>query len=142
MKTKIISIVLALLLYACVPASTPSTETPSTNPNTPPTVEATVPIAGDLGFGKISGKVTDSATGALIAESVTCKHSSYTSKEADHCYGSANADQDGAFLFENIFFHDTDTIILIVDAAGYKPTSMKYISFTQPLLEADIKLSK
>jgi hypothetical protein len=113
------------------------------NTSTPSPVEATAPIPGDLGFGKISGKVTDSVSGALIAgATVTCKHFSYTSKESDRCNRSTTTDQDGNFLFENIFFHDTDTITLIVEATGYKPTTLKYASFTQPVLEADIQLSQ
>ena len=120
-----------------------STETPLVNTSTSAPVEATAPIAGDLGFGKISGKVIDLVSGAPIAgATVTCKHFSYTSKESDRCNRSTTTDQDGNFLFENVFFHDTDTITLIVEATGYKPTTLKYASFTQPVLEADIQLSQ
>jgi hypothetical protein len=113
------------------------------NTSTPSPVEATAPIPGDLGFGKISGKVADSVSGAPIAgATVICKHFSYTSKESDRCNRNTTTDQDGSFLFENVFFHDTDTITLIVEAAGYQSVSMKYASFTQPLLEADIQLSQ
>ena len=135
MKTKIIGMMMALLLSACVPLSPSPTETPS--------AEATIPIPGDLGFGKISGKVTDAATGLPISNAtVKCEHFSYTSREKDRCHGGTMTDQDGTFFFENVFFHDTDTITLIVEAAGYKSTSGKYASFTLPLLEADIQLSK
>ena len=119
------------------------TATPSEKISTSPGVESTALIPGDLGFGKISGKVTDSETGARIAGAkVTCKHFSYTSKESDRCNRNTTTDQEGSFLFENVFFHDTDTITLIVEATGYKPTTLKYASFTQPVLEADIQLSQ
>jgi Carboxypeptidase regulatory-like domain len=119
------------------------TATPSENISTSPGVESTVPIPGDLGFGKISGKVTESETGApIVGATVTCKHFSYTSKESDRCNRSTTTDREGSFLFENVFFHDTDTITLIVEATGYQPVSMRYASFTQPLLKADIQLSQ
>jgi hypothetical protein len=130
---------LILILVSCN-FPNPTLTAPSTE--TPP-VEPTASIPGDLGFGKLSGKVTDSVTGAPIAgATVTCKHFSYTSKESDRCNGNTTTDQEGNFLFENVFFHDTDTITLIVEAAGYKPASLKYASFTQPLLKADIQLSQ
>jgi len=117
----------------------PSRETPFVPSSTSPTA----PIPGDLGLGKISGKVTDSVNGTPIAGAmVTCKHFSYTSKESDRCNRSTTTDQEGNFLFEKVFFHDTDTITLIVEANGYQPVSLKYASFTQPLLEADIQLSQ
>jgi Carboxypeptidase regulatory-like domain len=140
-------LLLVLFLGSCnLPNPRPivsSTVTPSVNIRTSPAVESSAPIPGDLGFGKISGKVTDSVTAALIAgATVTCKHFSYTSKESDRCNRNTTTDADGSFLFENVFFHDTDTITLIVEAAGYKPVSLKYASFTQPLLKADIQLSQ
>jgi hypothetical protein len=130
---------LILLLVSCnFPNPTltaSSTETPSAEP--------TALVPGDLGFGKISGKVTDSVTGAPIAgATVTCKHFSYTSKESDRCNRETTTDPNGRFLFENVFFHDTDTITLMIEATAYKPTTLKYASFTQPLLKADIQLSQ
>jgi Carboxypeptidase regulatory-like domain len=138
---------LILILVSCnVPGPTliaAFTATPSQNISTSPGVEATAPIPGDLGFGKISGKVIDLVSDAPIAGAkVTCKHFSYTSKESDRCNRSTTTDQQGSFLFENVFFHDTDTITLIVEATGYNPTTLKYASFTQPVLEADIQLSQ
>jgi carboxypeptidase family protein len=149
MKRKPLQFILpiVLILVSCNlpnPTLTASaTATPSANVSTSSPVEPTAPIPGDLGFGKISGKVTDSVTGAPIAgATVTCKHFSYTSQESDRCNRSTTTDQDGSFLFENVFFHDTDTITLIIEASGYQPVSLKYASFTQPLLEADIQLSQ
>jgi len=98
--------------------------------------------AGDLGFGNVSGRVADAATGApLIGATVTCEHFSYTSNEADRCNRSTTTGQDGGFTFENIFFHDTDTITLTVEAAGYNSRTSKYNSFTQASLEVNIQLS-
>lgn len=148
MKTdslKFISLLILILASCNFPNRGPtftSTETPIAHTGIP-SLEATAPIPGDLGFGKISGKVKDSATGAPIAgAAVTCKHFSYTSKESDRCNRNTTTDQNGSFLFEKVFFHDTDTITLIVEASGYKPVSLKYASFTQPLLQADIQLSE
>ena len=149
MKRKPLQIILpiVLILVSCnLPnprLNDSTTETPLATTSTSPSAEPTAPIPGDLGFGKISGKVTDSVSGAPVAgATVTCKHFSYTSKESDRCNRITTTDQEGNFLFENVFFHDTDTIALIVEAAGYKPASMKYASFTQPRLEADIQLSQ
>jgi carboxypeptidase family protein len=123
--------------------STTETLFATTSTSSPADSTFPTPITGDLGFGKVSGQVTDSATGAPIAgATVTCKHFSYTSKESDRCNRNTTTDQEGSFLFENVFFHDTDTITLIIEATGYKPASLKNASFTQPLLESDIKLSQ
>jgi hypothetical protein len=106
------------------------------------TPTATPGPAGDLGFGQISGKVTDATTGApVIRATVTCEHFSYTSKESDRCNGSTTTDQGGYFRFEHIFFHDTDTVTLTAEADGYNSISSKYSSFTGPVLEAELQLS-
>src|ERR1044072_6754958 len=98
MKTKIIRTMMALLLSACMPLPPSPTETQA--------VEAPIPIPGDLGFGKISGKVTEGTTGLPISNAtVKCEHFSYTSREKDRCRRSTTTDQDGTFLFENVFFH-------------------------------------
>ncbi len=108
----------------------------------PSSIATDVRVVGDLGLGKVYGKVTDSVTGAPIAgATVTCEHSSYTSNEAERCNRSATTDQDGIFLFETILFHDTDRITLTIDAAGYNTTTVKQESFTQPIFEANIQLA-
>jgi hypothetical protein len=97
---------------------------------------------GDLGFGEVSGKVIDAATGApILGAIVTCEHFSYTSSEADRCNQSTTTDQEGNFRFEHVFFHDTDTITLTVEAVGYNSMSSKYSSFTRPVLEVELQLS-
>jgi hypothetical protein len=138
---------LALIFVSCNlsnpgPVST-STKTPFAITSASSPVESTAPIPGDLVFGEISGKVTDYATGVPIAgATVTCKHFSYTSKESDRCNRSTTTDQDGSYLLEYVFFHDTDTITLIVEATGYKPASLKPASFMLAVLKADIQLSQ
>ncbi|HEU0291307.1 MAG TPA: carboxypeptidase-like regulatory domain-containing protein [Anaerolineales bacterium] len=97
---------------------------------------------GDLGFGEVSGKVIDAATGApILGATVTCEHYSYTSNAAERCNRSTTTDQSGNFRFEHVFLHDTDTITLTVEAAGYNSTSSKYSSFTRPVLEVELQLS-
>ena len=128
-----------LILTACNLASPPPTPLSTATPF----VENTAPIPGDLGFGKITGQVTDAATGKPIpGADVKCEHFSYTSREKDRCHQTTTTDAEGNFLFERVFFHDTDTITLTVEADGYPATSQKYNAFTLPLLEADIQLSK
>jgi hypothetical protein len=129
---------LILFLVACNLAK-PQPPTPTADPPSPVT---TVPILGDLGFGTVSGKITEVSTGAPIAGAmVTCDHFSYVPKETDNCNRSTTTDSDGDFLFENVFFHDTDTITLTVQATGYTPVASKHSSFTLAFLEANIQLS-
>jgi len=129
--------VLILILVACNFANAVSTPTP--------VATATVtsnPLPGDLGFGDVTGKVTDAVTGLPIANAtVTCEHYSYTSKESDRCNRVTITDQDGVFLFEKIFFHDTDTIKLIVEAAGYQSGEIKQSFFTWNDWKVDVSLS-
>jgi len=100
------------------------------------------PSAGDLGVGKITGVVTDGSTGVSIADAtVTCTHFSYTTDTSKLCHQSVVTDAAGNFVFENIFFHDTDTITLTVQENEYNTFTAKYNSFTYPSLEANIQLS-
>lgn len=101
----------------------------------------TIPVAGDLGWGTIHGKVTDAASGApIVGAQVTCEHHSYTSPYP--CSGTALTNADGTYAFNNIFFHDTDTIKLTVLAPGYQNQDLTQASFTQPGLEANIFLKR
>lgn len=96
-------------------------------------------IAGDLGWGKIHGKITDAVTGAPIAgATVTCEHNSYTSPVT--CSGSATTNADGIYIFGTVFFHDTDTIKLSVQATGYQTQEITWTSFTMPDMETDFSL--
>jgi len=127
MNNKYLLVVISILLLACTAIGTP---TPTPGP------------AGGLGIGTIFGVVTDAATGAPIAgATVTCEHFSYTSNEELRCNRSTVTDQDGKFLFENIFFHDTDTITLTVNTSGYDATTFRQGFFTQPFFEANMELT-
>jgi len=98
------------------------------------------PIAGDLGLGKIHGKITDTATGEpIVGAIITCEHHSYTSPAT--CSGTATTDFDGVYIFEDVFFHDTDTIKLIVEAAGYQTEEIKSDFFTMADMEANVGLN-
>ena len=129
----LIFLVLVFLLACNLSGAPASTSTP---------VITTNPPAGDLGIGKISGVVTDASTGTPITNAtVTCAHFSYTTDSSKLCNQSVVTDPAGNFVFENIFFHDTDTITLTVQADGYNTFTSKYNSFTYPSLEVNIQLS-
>jgi len=98
-------------------------------------------IAGDLGWGAIHGKIVDAVTGAPIAGAVAaCAHTSYTSPAA--CSGSATTNAQGIYNFGNVFFHDTDTVKLIVQATGYKEFEYTQNFFSRNDLEANISLTR
>ncbi|MFT3893374.1 MAG: carboxypeptidase-like regulatory domain-containing protein [Anaerolineales bacterium] len=83
--------------------------------------------------------MTDIATGQPIANAtVTCQHYSYTAPEADRCNRTTATDANGVFLFEKVFFHDTDTITLIVEAPGYEKMEVKSGGFTWNEWKVDI----
>ena len=130
--------IFVLALIACNLSNLP----PSAATQPPPSAATTVPVPGDLGFGTISGKVTDLSTGMPIAgATVTCEHFSYVPRETDSCHRSTRTDQEGNFLFEDVFFHDTDTITLTVQTSGYDKTTSKYSAFTRASLEANVQLT-
>ena len=137
--------VLILLLVACNFVNATSTPTPvaTSTPATVPSPEVTlVPLPGDLGFGDVTGKVTDAVTGLPIAgATMNCEHYSYTSKESDRCNRTTTTDPDGIFLFEKVFFHDTDNITITVEAPGYQSTEMKQAFFTMSGWKVDVSLN-
>ena len=69
-----------------------------------------------------------------------CEHYSYTSKEADRCNRTTTTDEKGVFLFEKVFFHDTDNITLTVSASGYQTKEIKQAFFTWNEWRVDISL--
>lgn len=97
--------------------------------------------AGDLGWGAIHGKVTDAATGAPIANAtVTCEQHSYT--PSTPCSGSSTTSADGSYIFNTVYFHDTDTIKLTVQATGYQTKEVTQSFFTFNDWEANITLNR
>jgi hypothetical protein len=98
-------------------------------------------IVGDLGWGTIHGKVLDVATGEpVIGATVTCQHSSYTSPTP--CSGTVITNAQGMYTFMNVFFHDTDTVKLTVQASGYQTQEITQTAFTVADMEKDVSLSK
>ena len=98
-------------------------------------------VPGDLGLGLVHGKVTDIATGAPIANaSVTCNHHSY--RPVSSCSGTVLTNADGEYAFNNVFFHDTDTIEITVQATRYETVTVGSTSFTINDLQANVDLYK
>ena len=110
------------------------------NLSTAKSSSATEPlIPGDLGWGRVEGKIVDAITGLPISgANVTCAHSSYTSPAP--CSGTATTNVEGIYFFVNVFFHDTDTIKLTVQATGYQPQEFNQTAFTTSNMEANISL--
>jgi hypothetical protein len=97
-------------------------------------------IVGDLGYGTVHGIVTNATTGAPIAGAgVTCSHTSYTSSWL--CSGMVVTDSTGAYVFNNVFFHDTDQITLSVTAPGYTAQTLVKTFFTTPNFTANFALA-
>jgi hypothetical protein len=114
-------------------------QTPSATPDT--LSQTPIPLAGDLGWGQIHGRITDATTGTPIAGAiVTCEHHSYTSPAT--CSGTVKTDAEGIYIFENVFFHDTDTIKLTIQATGYQPQEITQSSFTLNDMERNFPLAQ
>jgi len=128
-----------ILLASCGPAAAgpAATSLPATPPG--PTSSPTVWVAGDLGYGTVSGTVTDSSTGEPVPGAiVVCEQHSYNPQAP--CDGQRTALEDGSFVFENVFFHDTDNITLAVAADGYVSRSVGSSFFTQAGLYLEVAL--
>jgi len=94
---------------------------------------------GDLGWGEVHGVVADAVTGKAIAgATVTCEHSSYTSQGT--CAGSRVTEIPGVYIFQQVFFHDTDRIKLTVTAPGYQPQEFSQNFFTMNDLTVNFAL--
>ena len=105
------------------------------------TSDATPFSMGDLGWGEVHGVVTDAVTGMAIAgATVTCEHSSYSSTAPAICSGSVETGIPGVYIFQRVFFHDTDTIRLTVTAPGYQSQEISQNSFTRNDMTADFSL--
>jgi hypothetical protein len=119
--------------------STPTfTPTRTPTPTLPLTITPTG-LVGDLGWGSIGGKVVDLATGKPVAGvTVTCQQYSYTSSTT--CNGKTITASDGSFLFQTIFFHDTDRITLKFEAPGYVTQTIVTNFFISPGLTVNLNL--
>lgn len=145
-KRYIFLIIFCILVSGCdlsvevsTPASTAATPIATPISASPVSTMTVPPYMGDLGFGKIHGKITDAVTGApIVGAIISCEHHSYTSPAI--CSGTTTTDVDGMYVFENVFFHDTDTIKLTIEAVGYQMQEIKKNFFTMPDMEANVNL--
>ena len=102
-----------------------------------------ISIVGDLGRGSIHGTVTDAATGAALPNvQVTCEHFSYNSPEPERCNRTTTTNPNGEYIFENVFFHDTDQITISVQSEGYAPATIKQTGFSYADLGSDFQMSR
>jgi len=89
------------------------------------------PSVGDLGWGQVHGLVTDAITDLPIQQAlVVCEHSSYVSEIPQRCTGGIETLADGSYVFDRIFFHDTDKIKLTITAEGYLPQEFTQNGFS------------
>lgn len=130
--------------FAVIDASllTPTPITEFNRETLTPTPTSTPPWVGDLGWGNVTGIVSDANTGQPIAGArVTCQHFSYKTTTSSLCNDMAFTDDNGKYVFEEIFFHDTDRITIYVEAPGFDPVTFQQDFFTQPELHANISMS-
>ncbi len=93
------------------------------------TVAAYTPAAGDLGWGEVRGRVSDTVGSPIAGVEVTCTHRS--NHPVSLCSGSVKTADDGSFVFPHIFFQNTDQIEL----SAHEPRRGDHISqefFTHP----------
>jgi hypothetical protein len=111
----------------------------STPSNTPPAGVTYIPSAGDLGWGSVYGVIRDAFTFLPIKDAtIRCLHSSYAAEY--RCQGVTTTNGDGLYSFTPVFFHDTDRITLIVEAAGYEPLYFEESFFSHAEMYADLAL--
>jgi hypothetical protein len=107
--------------------------------NTPPPGATIIPSAGDLGWGAVYGQIRDEVTGLPIEGAmVKCEHFSYNPTYP--CKGTTTTDSQGAYFFKNVFFHDTDRIVLTVEAPGYTLLHFEQTFFTRPEFHVNLGL--
>jgi hypothetical protein len=104
------------------------------------TSPADQPPAGNLGMGTVHGKVTDTAGSPIANATVICGHQSYASPA--YCAGVLTTSADGTFAFMNVFFHDTDTIYITVEAPGFESKTVSQAFFTTNDWEANVVLNR
>jgi hypothetical protein len=57
------------------------------------------------------------------------------------CAGGVETQKDGSYVYQRVFFHDTDTIKLTVTANGYQTQTVTGSSFTIYGLTMDFSLT-
>ncbi|MBN1679344.1 MAG: carboxypeptidase regulatory-like domain-containing protein [Anaerolineae bacterium] len=102
-------------------------EPAATEEETPPTIETVevavaspeVTVVGDLGEKTVFGTVLSGDNNEPVAGvSVSYSHSSIVNTDISGS-GTVQTDFDGRFLVGPLFLHDTDQIVVSVEAAGY-----------------------
>ncbi|HTX92245.1 MAG TPA: carboxypeptidase-like regulatory domain-containing protein [Anaerolineales bacterium] len=115
----------------------PPTGTGTPTTTTTPTV--TTFRAGDLGWGRVAGKVVDGANGnPVMGALVSCSQVSYFPQVL--CDGQTVTGADGSFAFDPVFFHDTDTITVQVKAPGYAAQTVQTNFFNMPGMSVNFEL--
>ncbi|MFH2102037.1 MAG: carboxypeptidase-like regulatory domain-containing protein [Chloroflexota bacterium] len=134
-------IVFLVLLAACLPGEEDVITKTPLDPSQVATVSPPVTwMVGDLGWGTVAGRVYDSTTeNAVSGARVVCEH--YSVSSSARCSGEMTTSDNGRFLFEDIFFHDTDHLIIRVNAPGYQTETFRQDFFIRPGLSIDIALT-
>jgi hypothetical protein len=70
---------------------------------------------------------------------VTCEQYSYASQAT--CSGAVTTNADGFYTFENVLFHDTDSVKLTVQATGYQSQEVTQTAFTMNEMQWDFSLN-
>ena len=78
---------------------------------------------GDLGWTTVSGRVTNTSRTPIPNALVTCSHFSYFPRTL--CSGTRTTDANGNYSFGSVFLHDTDSITVRAEAAGYQPQTIQ-----------------
>lgn len=95
---------------------------------------------GDLGWGTIQGKVTDSTTYLpIVGAKITCRHFSVTSTAP--CNASVLTGLDGKYIFPNVYFVDGDYFELKVQAPGYIEQTLYVNTVRTPNPVVDVRLA-
>lgn len=103
------------------------------------TAAAVTPMFGDLGWGTVSGRVTNTIDGSAIAgATVTCAQRS--NHPVSLCSGSVLSAKDGSFIFPHIFFHETDAIELSASHPQFGGNFIRQEFFTHPSLVINFSL--
>ncbi len=103
------------------------------------TAAAVTPAFGDLGWGEVRGRVTDTSDGSAIAgATVTCTQRS--NHPVSLCSGSVKTAEDGSFVFPHIFFQETDQIQVTASEPRHGGDALLQQHFTHPGLYVNFSL--